>query len=190
MADGGTQKKGRRKVGAGDDQGQQPITSSPHPILSPDPMTPECDIQCSVAGTHLDLEALLAEAVPNRAHEVWRRGDPVPGREPARTSGVRISLLAHAHPDTAPPAIEAFLRDEQPFLAAAVRHATGDARVVLECALWVFAAAPASIALPPATLRALAGLGIAWEVTGYPCSDDDRDDDTGYDDDDNPEDLE
>lgn len=154
-------------------------------------MSPECDLQCSVAGTTLDLDALLADAVPARTHEVWRRGDPVPGREAARTSGVRIPLLVHAHPDAVPAAVDAFLREERLFLAAAVRRAAGDARVVLECALWIFAEAPASVSLPPVTLHALADLGIAWEVTGYPCADDEDDgSDDAFEQDDTPEDSE
>ena len=125
-----------------------------------------------ISGPSLDVDGLLAAARPAGQHEVWHRGDPLDEGQRARTSGVQIEVVDHDDAADVLEAIEAFLDDESAFLAAVGRVATEETQSVLACALWVYADAPVSLAVPPETLRRLAEAGVALEVSGYPRTDD------------------
>jgi len=133
-------------------------------------MTPveRYSVHYRISGPSLDVDALLAVARPSGAHEVWHRGDALDQGNRAHTSGVQIDIVDHHEAADVIEAIEVFLDSESVFLAAVGRAATDECQSLLACALWVYAFEPASLALPPETLRRLADAGITVEVSGYP----------------------
>ena len=123
------------------------------------------------SGPALDVDALLAAATPAGAHESWRRGDPLDGGQRARTSGVQVEIGDFEDAGEAVDAIEGFLDNEAPFLAAAARAAGDETLSALAIALWVYEDESAGIGLAPELLQRLSRAGIAVEVTGFPRAD-------------------
>jgi len=129
------------------------------------------DVVYRLSGVGLDPAACLATARPRRGFDVWRRGDLGPLGRPAPTSGIRMTVTDGADRSALLSALEDFLASEHLFLKA-MAGLGPDAQAVLSCALFVYPITPATVRLPHALCSQLHEYRIDWEVTGYPCSDD------------------
>lgn len=125
----------------------------------------------SLYGATLDVDALLARAKPKRRAEVWRRGEASLLGKKHVTSGVQIQLSEGRSTAALHREIKAFLEGEQLFLRAAARVAGPKTWSLISTGLFVHAAGPVTLFLPPDLMKLAARRGVGWSITGYPCSD-------------------
>ena len=128
-------------------------------------------VQYNLYGDPLDIDALLAQSQPSAQYEAWHKGDARGPARQAKSSGIRLEVIEGDRPDAIVSAVDAFLERETVFLTHAARYTSETVYSVLSCAMWVYANVPTTIWLPSLTARRMSELGIGWEVTGYPCSD-------------------
>jgi hypothetical protein len=121
-----------------------------------------------VNGKRLDVDRLLTKAPPVAKYESWRKGTANPVGGKAKTSGLRIFLYDGSSQRVLETRIRSFLETDARFLRAVARHPEVEASMLH---LGLFVHGPVSVSISAALLHAMAKSGVAWRVTGYPCSD-------------------